>query len=457
METHHTEERVQYTSKSAPPRRRRARSQCGYCGAADQHSRQQCPAGKPGVVCSNCYSRNHFASVCRSPKNHFKSQLDKSRRSDKPVLAHELYHTISDDEDHHQYSLKETDSVLSATSSSEKLITMLSLSVKGDEFTDVTLQMDTAATCNTLPYHMFQQLGNKSQLQRTSSKLVSYSGASIKPLGKISLEHKSTSSYTLLDFQVVDLPNKPALLGLPDSLRLSLVSIDSTRVTSQSHIAEKSPQACHGIAPYVPLTKDTILSQFASTFTGLGNIGKPVSFSMDPNVTPIHAPPHRLPVAKRELVKAKLDEMVRDGKLQKVDGPTEWCSNMTVRELVKPDGEIKVRLCLHPSQTVKKSLIIPKFTVPTLPEVLPQLSGKKCKCFTIMDALDGFTQVQITDDSKDITTMHTPWGRYRWLRLPYGISSAPEEFQMRMQELLDGLCGVGNIADDILIFGLGDT
>ena len=334
---------------------------------------------------------------------------------------------------------------------------MLSLSVKGDEFTDVTFQVDTAATCNTLPYRMFQQLGNKSQLQRTSSKLVSYSGAIIKPLGKISLVHKSTSSYTLLDFQVVDLPNKPALLGLPDSLRLSLVSIDSTRVTSQSHTAEKSPQACHGIAPYVPLTKDTILSQFASTFTGLGNIGKPVSFSMDPNVTPIHAPPHRLPVAKRELVKAKLDEMVRDGKLQKVDGPTEWCSNITVRERVKPDGQIKVRLCLDPSQTVNKALVIPKFTVPTLPEILPQLSGKKCQCFTIMDALDGFTQVQITDDSKDITTMHTPWGRYRWLRLPYGISSAPEEFQMRMQELLDGLCGVGNIADDILIFGLGDT
>ena len=64
---------------------------------------------------------------------------------------------------------------------------------------------------------------------------------------------------------------------------------------------------------------------------------------MDPNVTPSHAPTHRLPVAKRELVKAKLDEMVRDGKLQKVDGPTERCSNMTVRERLKPDGQIKVR------------------------------------------------------------------------------------------------------------------
>ena len=53
--------------------------------------------------------------------------------------------------------------------------------------------------------------------------------------------------------------------------------------------------------------------------------------------------------------------------------------------------------------------------------------------------------------------MHTPWGRYRWLRLPYGVSSAPEEFQRRMHEALDGLQLVYCIADDILIIGQGNT
>ena len=53
--------------------------------------------------------------------------------------------------------------------------------------------------------------------------------------------------------------------------------------------------------------------------------------------------------------------------------------------------------------------------------------------------------------------MQMPWGRYRWLRLPYGISSALEEFQSRIQEVLDGLDGVAIIADVNLLFGLGDT
>ena len=43
------------------------------------------------------------------------------------------------------------------------------------------------------------------------------------------------------------------------------------------------------------------------------------------------------------------------------------------------------------------------------------------------------------------------------LRLPYGVSSALEEFQLRMQEALDCLAGISNIADDALVYGLGDS
>jgi hypothetical protein len=53
--------------------------------------------------------------------------------------------------------------------------------------------------------------------------------------------------------------------------------------------------------------------------------------------------------------------------------------------------------------------------------------------------------------------MQTPLGRYWWLRLPFGISSAPEEFQQRIQEALDGLEGLFDIADDVLIHGLGSS
>ena len=56
-----------------------------------------------------------------------------------------------------------------------------------------------------------------------------------------------------------------------------------------------------------------------------------------------------------------------------------------------------------------------------------------------------------------MTTMHTPWGRYCWTRLPFGTSSAPEEFQRRIHDVLCGLEGVVNIADDIIVVGRGKT
>ena len=149
--------------------------------------------------------------------------------------------------------------------------------------------------------------------------------------------------------------------------------------------------------------------------------------------------------------------MVECGELKKVDQPTNWCSNMTVREKVFPDGTTKVRLCLDPSQTLNKAIIIPRYQIPTAQEILPRLSGKMHKTFSIFDALDGFTQVVLTDESSLLTTMHTPWGRYCWLRLPNGISCVLEEFQLRMHEALEGLQDVYCIADDVLVVGQGDT
>ena len=53
--------------------------------------------------------------------------------------------------------------------------------------------------------------------------------------------------------------------------------------------------------------------------------------------------------------------------------------------------------------------------------------------------------------------MHTSYGRYRWTHLPFGINSAPEEFQIRLMTALEVLERIALVADDILVFGVGDT
>ena len=52
-----------------------------------------------------------------------------------------------------------------------------------------------------------------------------------------------------------------------------------------------------------------------------------------------------------------------------------------------------------------------------------------------------------------------PFGRFQWLRMPFDISCAPEVWQHRMSQIVEGLAGVEVITDDFLIilFGFGNA
>ena len=65
--------------------------------------------------------------------------------------------------------------------------------------------------------------------------------------------------------------------------------------------------------------------------------------------------------------------------------------------------------------------------------------------------------MELDEASSYLTTFGTPFGRYRWLKLPFGISPAPEYFQHRLDQAIEGLPGVRTVADDILITSERDT
>ena len=88
-------------------------------------------------------------------------------------------------------------------------------------------------------------------------------------------------------------------------------------------------------------------------------------------------------------------------------------------------------------------------------EILPELS--KTKVFSEVDLKEGFLQVELDEESSKLNVFQTPWGRYRFHRMPFGITPAPEIFQMKLDQNLEGLKGVLKIADDILITGQGET
>ncbi|KAL5493718.1 hypothetical protein EMCRGX_G014937 [Ephydatia muelleri] len=67
--------------------------------------------------------------------------------------------------------------------------------------------------------------------------------------------------------------------------------------------------------------------------------------------------------------------------------------------------------------------------------------------------LIGFWQIPLTESSKLLMTFITPFGRYYFHKLPFGICSAPEHCQKRMSQILAGLKGVLCQMNDVLVFG----
>jgi hypothetical protein len=142
-------------------------------------------------------------------------------------------------------------------------------------------------------------------------------------------------------------------------------------------------------------------------------------------------------------VKQELDKMVQDGIIKKVDEPTPISSHMVV---AKQNGKIKI--CIDPSD-LNKILLRRHFPLKILDEVIAKVKGSQY--FTKLDLKKGFWQLKVSPSTQPFLTFSTSWGRYSFLRVPFGIKSAPEIFQNIMTQILCGIPGVENSMDDILI------
>ena len=98
---------------------------------------------------------------------------------------------------------------------------------------------------------------------------------------------------------------------------------------------------------------------------------------------------------------------------------------------------------------LNKALLRERYTLPILEDTLHELSTSTV--FTKADLAHGFWHVILDEPSSILTTFQTCFGRYRWLRLPFGTSISSEIFQKRLLQALDGLTGVVCVADDIII------
>ena len=173
----------------------------------------------------------------------------------------------------------------------------------------------------------------------------------------------------------------------------------------------------------------------------------PVNIKIDEDATPYHGNvARRMPIPLLPKVENELRRMEKAGIIKKITELTPWCAPM-VAAPKKPD---QVRICIDLKQ-LNKVVQREWYIIPAISQVLANLTGSVC--FSKLDASGGYWQMALDEESSKLTSFITPLGRFCMTRVPFGISSASEIFQRKMEELLEGLKGVECYQDDIIVHG----
>ena len=138
--------------------------------------------------------------------------------------------------------------------------------------------------------------------------------------------------------------------------------------------------------------------------------------------------------------------MVSLGVIKRVHEPTDWVSSLVYSR--KANG--KIRICLDPKD-LNLAIKRPHYATRTLDEVTHHLGG--ARVFSKLDARSGYWSVHLDQPSSLLTTFNNPFGRYRFLRLPFGLNLSQDVFQERMDHILEYCPGTIGIADDVGVFG----
>ncbi|KFD67385.1 hypothetical protein M514_20421 [Trichuris suis] len=194
-------------------------------------------------------------------------------------------------------------------------------------------------------------------------------------------------------------------------------------------------------------TERSLPSHPALASTGLGLCSRvKASLCLKPDAKPVFRPKRPIPYAATAAIDAELDRLEDLGVISKVSH-SNWAAPIVV--VKKANGSF--RICADFSTGLNSMLELHKYPLPTPDDLFTVLNGGRL--FSKLDFADAYLQVEVEDDSKELLTVNTHRGLYRYNRLPFGVKSAPGIFQQIMDTMIAGLSGAVAYLDDVLVVG----
>lgn len=237
------------------------------------------------------------------------------------------------------------------------------------------------------------------------------------------------------------------------------VNIREAEVTLSPHSKQLFPSAnepadCSGAYQFCSINIDDgqkemlnkILDDYEDVFIGNNKpslLGEHCIVTKSDN--PISVPPYRLSQTKKDILKGELHEMIEKAIIEPCSSP--WASPVVL--VPKPNG--KVRVCIDYRRL--NAITVPDtYPIPRIDDLLH--AAKPMPYMTSLDLKSGYWQIRIRKEDEEKTAFITPFGLYKFKRMPFGLRNAPATFQRLVDRFRVTLEHVNMLAylDDLLLF-----
>ena len=324
------------------------------------------------------------------------------------------------------------------------------------------VKMDMGAESNILPLRTYANLfpeqmtedgqPNPEYLENTHVEFECNKSSIVKSLGCTTLEIALPDKELIRSQFFISTEHDRILLGHPACDKLRAYTLNVPNIAPMFDQSQFVPELGETSLPSGPISDmETLKKMYPECFDTVRHFPGEYHIHIQPNAVPVQHGRRKTPIELQEPIKAKLDDLTARGINTPVDIPTKWVNSMTYP--TKPNGDI--RICLDPKD-LNKVIIREHHHPPTVEEITHRLSGENSNKMSKFDAQEGFWAIVLDEESSYLTTFNTPFGRYRYLRLPFGLKCSQDAYQLRIDQILENVPGIIAIHDDITVFGKDD-
>ena len=250
--------------------------------------------------------------------------------------------------------------------------------------------------------------------------------------------------------RITHLNNLKTYKPLPKSqpLQVHAACLVAEETSEMSEMFNNGPSLVGGpCLGYSQGEMDQLLQEYTDVFSSTPGEAQvqPFSIKLEQNALPSSRPPYQVPIHLREEVSLEIDKLLQSNIIEPSDA-VDWCAPIV--PVRKPDKSI--RLCVD-YRELNKVTPLDRHVIPTLPDILDRVGH--ATTLSKIDLTSGFHQITMDPEAKDLTTFLTPKGKFRFLKMPFGLKNAPSHFQRVMERVLQPVSKFAAVyIDDIIVF-----